>query len=169
MGKVNLQKRINLIKPKLRPYLNLYNGNGGNGHYIGGNMSGNMSSYFTARNLSFGLAGALIFGSAYLLGRGCREDNKVKPEKVNTFRVSEEYEGVLVEPNGYFISISEIGELVGLNINGEKTPFNFTETRRKDRSLKERNLEKFLEVSGKPITIGPESETPTAVRIKKRN
>ncbi len=76
-----------------------------------------------------------------------------KPENVRVFEVSEDYTGVLVEPNGYFISISEKGELTGRDISKEKTPFVFTEKVGKDRSLTERTKEAFLEVSGVPLVI----------------
>jgi hypothetical protein len=182
MGKIDLCKQINLFKPRLRPYFNpftrlrdyinlcYWDGSEDNNSNGGKIM---LANYLTGKNLAIGTAlvlTGLVSGYALKSYKSYREEPKVvKPEKVNVFRVSEEYEGVMVESNGYFISISEDGNLVGLNINEEKTPFNFTETRRKDRSLSEGKLEKFLEVSGKPIKIGPESVTPTSVRIKKRD
>jgi len=176
MARIDLCKQINLIKPKLKPYpnpyrklrkfLNLYNGNESNG-YIGGNMN----RYLTRRNLSLGLASALLLGASYALGRGCRteEPKEVRPENVSVFPVSENYVGNLVEPNGYFISITDKGELFGVNITQEKTPFKFVEEKNVDRKLKQRSLETRLEVSGKPIVIQEPAKAPvTTFTVKKK-
>ncbi len=180
MAKIDLHKQINLVKPRLRPYnnpftglrkLNLENGNKCDSLYIGGKMNTYNSKRNLGLGLGLGLVGASLLLGSYVLGRGCRteEPKEVKPENVKVFSVSKDYVGALVEPNGYFVSINDKGELFGVNINKEKTPFNFIEERKVDRKLKERSLETRLEVSGKPIVIAEPEEAPvTTFKVKKK-
>ncbi len=94
---------------------------------------------------------------------------EVNSESVSVLKISDKYEVVFVEPNDYVIFIGVNGELQGVNISKERTPFVIIQEEKRDRKGKLVSLEERLEIRGKPLTVyEPEKAPSTNFRVKRK-
>src|SRR3989338_1659365 len=141
--------------------------------YLFGKNFGNVMSYILTGVL--GLASACDrlgcdFRDVNVFENHSYRQEKIKPKNIRVFNVSEDYFGVLVEPNGFFLGINKEGNLQCVNTSNEKTPIEFSTTQKKDRNGRVVSLEEKLEIFGKAVVIyEPEKAPRISVSVKRRN